>query len=155
VCLAGSTLAWARAKVSERKRRLLRQPFALDEVAPSFLALLVALHHRQLLGHVEGQVVLDSRAAFSPVLGKSRVVLAEGESVLLDAGGDPLGELLAHFQEGVQLTRVDGLHRGGADGARGDVVCAFRSLTVKTRIRPNKVLFAWARGPAYLWVFVF
>nr|WP_258398666.1 hypothetical protein [Herbaspirillum rubrisubalbicans] len=88
------------------------------------LALLVTLHHRQLLRHVEGQVVLDGAAVTTAplliprnwgIIRLQREVLIQHEAVLDDAILDPRREVLAHLQELMQVAGIDGLHEGVVD----------------------------------------
>lgn len=98
--------------------------FEGDEVATDAAAGVVVLDHRQLFGHVDGQVVVGSRSAsatFPPNRGK---VLAFRKSILSDALLDPGGEVAADAEGGVQVAGVtewSGLSCESADEYRHQI----------------------------------
>ena len=79
-----------------------------DEVAANFSALVVVLDHRQLLRHVEGEVVVGSGAPATPGgfpqnWGK---VLTVSKTVLRDAILDPRREVFPDLKRGVKIAGI-------------------------------------------------
>jgi len=104
-------------------RRVEGGALAGDEVAPGLPAHVVVLDHRQLFGHVEGQVVVDARAPAEvfPRFGENLHVVATGnKSVFFDAGFYPCGEVPLDLHEGMQGTCIAQPDGGIGKGARED-----------------------------------
>ncbi|MOA42650.1 hypothetical protein D3C78_1647170 [compost metagenome] len=93
---------------------LLETLLTLDEVPASLATFLVALDHRQLFGHVEGDVVvlratITTTAFGCSILSDQNKVLLLRESVLCDTPGDPILEVGVHLKETMEFASIDQL----------------------------------------------
>nr|WP_254899521.1 hypothetical protein [Methylomagnum ishizawai] len=87
--------------------------FAFDEVGADLMAFRVALHHGDVLGGFEGELVIDRWAAPEGVFARFgenlHVVLIGNETAIFEAFLDPVGKVAGHAEEGVKIAGIDEL----------------------------------------------
>jgi hypothetical protein len=96
--------------------RCFGSPFALDEVPSDLKAFFSVRNHGSLLGHIQGQGIVDAimatpraRILLHKIMKRNKIS-AFNETIFFNTAFDPIAKLLFGFQKGMEFPGVAGLH---------------------------------------------